>query len=1046
MKTASCCKAAILLALIAFGPVVAVGGELVTAHTVSYERDIGPLFAANCIKCHGPKKHKVVRLDTPGWIIKGKSKGDRTGPVIVPGKPDKSELVRLISLPANHDDRMPNKGDPLTAEQIALVRRWVEQGAVFDGEQGWGKKQEKQSAKHPAAEAAYVPARWSDDLLTLLAKDGCCAEAERAEKTCGHGCCADARAAGRICLKCNTRSANAPSPPLSSQDPVPAGRVTVEVLEGVPAKSSWKFKPRIVERYAAEGFALAGVPRKYSAKGLIIDRSNPYVLRTSARVTLPAGKYRLLLRSLGAARLRCDDEVLAETKFMQSNSSGHESVPELVKSASLDIHSPPAGHQEQVIQYESDGEAHDFVAEVFVGGRKLRTELGEMVVAVSPEGSDVFRILAPGPTLPFDEEAWRAYAEAQRTEIAALDSARRNAAGPESRYWELRHALARHAWSQRPALVVPDTRSERTNEVDRFVLARFKTANSGADSVGLPPLIGDAAFLRRLSLDVRGIIPTGREVEAFLLDSATDKRGRAIDRLLASPRWADHWVSYWQDVLAENPGILKPNINNTGPFRWWIHESFLDNKPMDRFVTELVMMEGSKYGGGPAGFSMATQNDVPMAAKAHILTSAFLGLEMKCARCHDAPHHRFKQEQLFSLAAMLGRKSIKVPSSSSLSAESLARKPRVRVTLKPGTLVKPRWPFPELAHMGSIEGLLRRPNDHRERLAAYITGSDNRRFPEIVVNRLWRRYFGWGLVDPVDDWEDAVPRDRPLLRYLSRELVLNGYDLKHVARLILNSQTYQRTVVVDADEQVLPLGPVRRRMSAEQLVDSLFQAAGKGFECEPISLDPEGRRPINSFLNLGVPTRAWQFASLSNERDRPAISLPMAQSFTDLLAAFGWRQSRQSALTVRHEFVTPTQALILANGQLSSRITRFTDDGAFVTLCLQDRELDELVRIICLRMLSRPPRPEERDLFVALLREGYKSRVTGKPATKRRAWRTAVSWANHLSPEATRLKQEIEARVRRGEPPTVRLHKDWRERMEDMVWALLNSPEFAFVP
>src|SRR4026208_178947 len=106
-------------------------------------------------------------------------------------------------------------------------------------------------------------------------------------------------------------------------------------------------------------------------------------------------------------------------------------------------------------------------------------------------------------------------------------------------------------------------------------------------------------------------IPTGH-LPGAAAGRADARRARAVGRFLQHPNWADHWVSYWQDVLAENPGILKPMLNNTGPFRWWIHESFTDNKAMDRFVTELVMMDGSVYYGGPAGFGMASENDVPM--------------------------------------------------------------------------------------------------------------------------------------------------------------------------------------------------------------------------------------------------------------------------------------------------------------------------------------------------------------------------------------------------------------------------------------------------
>ena len=167
-----------------------------------------------------------------------------------------------------------------------------------------------------------------------------------------------------------------------------------------------------------------------------------------------------------------------------------------------------------------------------------------------------------------------------------------------------------------------------------------------------------------------GRIPTRAELSAFLTDRRADRRTRVIERLLSDRvGWADHWMGYWQDVLAENPGILKPQLNNTGPFRWWLHEAFVDNKPMDRFATELTMMEGSTLGGGPGGFALATLNDAPMAAKAHVLGKAFLATELQCARCHDAPAHPFKQRDLFSLAALLARAPQAVPVTSTVPVE-----------------------------------------------------------------------------------------------------------------------------------------------------------------------------------------------------------------------------------------------------------------------------------------------------------------------------------------------------------------------------------------
>jgi hypothetical protein len=508
-------------------------------------------------------------------------------------------------------------------------------------------------------------------------------------------------------------------------------------------------------------------------------------------------------------------------------------------------------------------------------------------------------------------------------------------------------------------------------------------------------------------------------------------------------------------VLGENPGIVKPMLNNTGPFRWFIHEAFSDNKPMDRFATELILMEGSVHYGGPAGFGMATENDVPMAQKAQIIAQAFMGMQMQCARCHDAPYHDFKQRDLFSLAAMLKRAPQEVPLSSSIPTNANIVVGRVvNVTLKPGSKVEPEWTLTNTMPNELAANAVRNARDARERLAALVTDPANERFARVIVNRLWKRYMGWGIVEPADDWETAKASHPELLEYLARELMTQDYDLKHVARLIFNSHTYQRETRPDSGadkpEQRLFAGPSRRRMTAEQIVDSLFSAVGKRFESEEMNLDVDGRRPVKDFNNLGSPYHSWEFTSLSNERDRPALALPKAQQITDTLSTFGWRESRQGPQTTRDDMPNVLQPAAIANGLLANgRVTRLSDDNALTALARRtDVSLEQLTRETFLRVVSRLPTREEEKLFATYLKDGFDSRlvVSENPAPKKRKAQRPVSWSNHLNPEATRIKQELEREARAGDPATERIAPAWRERMEDAVWALMNSPEFVFVP
>ena len=149
---------------------------------------------------------------------------------------------------------------------------------------------------------------------------------------------------------------------------------------------------------------------------------------------------------------------------------------------------------------------------------------------------------------------------------------------------------------------------------------------------------------------------------------------------------------------------------------------------------------------------------------------------------------------------------------------------------------------------------------------------------------------------------------------------------------------------------------------------------GKTFDCEELNLNPAGDRPPSQFLNMGTPARAWQITALSNERDRPALALPIAQSLVDVMTAYGWRQSRQNPATTRDDAASPMQTLILANGIMGTRIARLSDDSYFTTLALREIPLDQLINDTFLRILSRPPSVQESQTFHSLLKAQYSGR------------------------------------------------------------------------
>jgi len=571
----------------------------------------------------------------------------------------------------------------------------------------------------------------------------------------------------------------------------------------------------------------------------------------------------------------------------------------------------------------------------------------------------------------------------------------------------------------------------------------------------LTPPAEDLAFLRRVMLDTVGLIPTEAEVAAFLDDRGPDRRTRLIDRLLADPRWADHQMGYWLDVLAENPNLINPTLNNTGPFRWWLYESLLDNKPFDLFVTELLRLEGSERFGGPAGFAIASQNDVPMAAKGIIVSSAFLGIEMKCARCHDAPTHAWKQKELFQLAAMLERKPIKVPTTSSVSLEHLrvgGREPLIEVTLEPGTSVAGDWPFAQFCDEQTVASIAEDPDNSRDRLAALITAPQNERFAQVMVNRIWQRLMGRGIVATIGDWEKSTPSHPELLRWLAREFVRSGYDMKAIARLILKSHAYQRAVDETLNEaSPLFTSPAPRRIGAEQLVDSFFAATGKPFSLEPVNLDVDSVRTIENALDLGRARRAWMLGSTSNERDRPSLMLPRIQAVAEVMEVFGWRGARPDASSgIRDVAANVLQPALLSNGIMMTWLTQLSDDHGVTQLALEKQPVEKLVERLFLRLFTRRPTAQEQQTFTDTLRPGYEARITSRadvaPQPAPQPHRKFVAWSNHMKSEANALRLEEEAAAREGDPPTTRLAADWRRRLENVLWALLNAPEWTHLP
>ncbi|MEO9595754.1 MAG: DUF1553 domain-containing protein [Rhodopirellula bahusiensis] len=605
--------------------------------------------------------------------------------------------------------------------------------------------------------------------------------------------------------------------------------------------------------------------------------------------------------------------------------------------------------------------------------------------------------------------------------------------------------------------------SESIPEEEVAILSRWISEganwNDQSSVVEIPDAasIDDESFVRRIYLDSIGVPPTQSEFDHFVADVSSDKRERLAEQLMQRDEVADHWISFWQDLLAENPNLLKPSLNNTGPFRFFLHESLIDNKPIDRMATELLMLHGSRYEGGSAGFGMAADNDAPEATRCIVAASAFMGMNLQCARCHDSPYHSTTQEDLYSLAAMLARKSLKVPASSSVPAaffeDHPGRASLIKVTLPPGEAVKPRWPFDDLVETSRLDRWMREPSDPREKLAVAVTTPQNPRFAKVIVNRVWQRLIGTGFVEPLGDWEKANPSHPELLEWLSRDFVASGYDFRDLVRTIMQSDVYQREAIGDNDpvnpESRFFAAPDRRRMSSEQIIDSMVVSSGRPLDVEPLSFDQEARRPPQTMIHLAAPNRAWQFTTLSNERDRPSLAFPRAGVVVDVMKTFGWTGSRQSAIDRRDVDPNVLQPGAVGNSVFASWTVAASEGSELADLAVDSDSVESLTRSLFVRFLSRKPTEDELDLFANVLTEGFADRIVPQKHRVRPESLPElehVSWSNHLADRANSIKLELERRAVHGDAPDSRLRSSWRQNYEDVVWSLLNSPEFIWIP
>jgi hypothetical protein len=522
------------------------------------------------------------------------------------------------------------------------------------------------------------------------------------------------------------------------------------------------------------------------------------------------------------------------------------------------------------------------------------------------------------------------------------------------------------------------TRAPRANFIDDLVLTKLKELN-----IEPSPLSSDTEFIRRVYLDAAGILPEPDEVRTFLADRRADKRARVIDALLARPEFVDYWTYKWSDLLLVSSKNLQSNA--MWAYYNWIRDSVAADQPWDQMAREILTASGNTLSNGAANYYVLHKNPIDVTENVAL---TFMGFSITCARCHNHPLERWTQKDYYQMANLFSRVAIKNGS----ERGDIIVYPAHSGEINHPRLNAPLAPRPLDGQAISFDADV----DRRQVFADWLVSPDNPFFARAIVNRVWKNFMGRGLVEAVDDIRDANPPSNPaLLAALTQDFVAHRFDVKYLARTIMNSTTYQLTSVptaTNAGDLKYHSHYLAKRLPAEVILDAIGQVTGVR-ETFP-----------------GYPGRR-------------ALQLPDAAVDSYFLTTFGRPPRITAADSERQQEPSITQALHVINGDTINRKLGATK-GIIQRLIDQNAENKTAVEALYLAALSRYPSDEEAGTLARAMDESF-------------ARATAETMA--LGSIDTRDLGEDQP-----ERPVSRIAPPRRQVLEDLAWAILTGREFLF--
>ncbi len=454
------------------------------------------------------------------------------------------------------------------------------------------------------------------------------------------------------------------------------------------------------------------------------------------------------------------------------------------------------------------------------------------------------------------------------------------------------------------------------------------------------PICSDEVYLRRLYLDLLGILPTPAEARAFLDDNSADKRSRLVDILLARPEFYDYWALKWADLLRVEEKTL--DANGVRAIHGWLRQAFAEDRPLNEIARELVSSRGSTYSAPAANFYRALRD---AETRAEAVAQVFLGIRIGCAKCHNHPFDRWKQDDYHALAAALAPIDYRVTANKrkddldkhEFAGDQIVFLKRDTVYRHPVNK-KPLAP----AFLGyKASG----PADVPSQLGDWIADPKNPWFARAQANRIWRHMTGKGLVDPEDDFRVTNPASRPeLLEFLTERLREENFQLRPLIKLIATSDSYQRAAQVPATgpDETYTAQAMLRPLKAEQLLDALTSATGSAIRFDGY---PRG-------------TRSGQLPGvIASAKARPGRA-NTAGEIDRFLKTFGKPDRLLSCDCERTEDTTLAQSLQLLAGPLVQQLL-VDQSNRLGQLLKKETSNEAVIEEIWLASLSRRPTPAE---------------------------------------------------------------------------------------